>query len=101
MRGLHHWQTFAETLMSLPQLGQRWRPSLSGPCTRGNLLCAGGPVYRGQRGMPDRPHVRPTPIRTTRLPSAVGPRDAARAVAEIRAARKSIDVREGTASRSP
>jgi len=50
--------------------------------------------YLGQRGMPERPHARPTAIRTMRFESAPGPRDAARAVAERRAARKSIDVRE-------
>ena len=52
--------------------------------------------YRGQRGMPERPHARPTAIRTIRFPSAPGPRLAARAVAESRAARKSIEVREAT-----
>jgi hypothetical protein len=47
-------------------------------------------VYRGQRGMPERPHVRPTAIRTMRFERAPGPRDAALIVAEIRAARKSM-----------
>src|ERR1700686_886764 len=53
-------------------------------------------LYRGQRGIPERPDVRPTAIRTMRLLSAAGPRDAARAVAEIRAARNNMLVREAT-----
>ena len=50
--------------------------------------------------MPERPQARPIPILTSRLPNAPGPRDAARAVAEIRAARKSMLVRDATTRES-
>jgi hypothetical protein len=53
-------------------------------------------VYRGQRGMPERPQARPTLRRTIRFPSAPGPRDAARMVADMRAARNSMEVNEAT-----
>jgi hypothetical protein len=43
--------------------------------------------------MPDRPHERPTAIRTTRFAVAFGPRRTALPVADRRAARNSIDVR--------
>ena len=50
-------------------------------------------TYRGQRGMPDRPHDRPIAILTARFAVAFGPRRIARPVADIRAALKSNEVR--------
>jgi len=43
--------------------------------------------------MPERPHERPTAIRTARFAVAFGPRRIARPVALNRAARNNIDVR--------
>lgn len=56
--------------------------------------------YRSQRGMPERPHERPTAILTTRFESAPGPRDAARVVAESRAPRNNMPVSDGTEQKS-
>jgi hypothetical protein len=72
---------------------------LVGPCARLTENAARhasgrhGLAQRGQPGIPERPHERPTAILTARFAVAFGPRRRARPVALRRPARNSIEVR--------